>query len=169
MMHSRRYYLFFLSILFVTAACSSKKFEEPGHVDADSFKTKLTFRLDYENTWRIARGIVGKYPVLVEDRKLGIMETDWIQGKSDQLYSGFGKTRIPYKIRYKFFLKVEPEDELETKVKIETKEEYLSDVISSGDDLSGSIYKWYPTESSGHKASVLLLEIEEEIKKNVRF
>ena len=160
---------FLLFIILVINSCSSKKFEEPGHVDADDFKTHMTFQLDYDNTWRIVRSVVGKYPVISEDTKLGIMETDWIQGKSDQLYSGYGKTRIPYKIRYKFKVTIEPEDEMETKVKVETKEEYFSDVITSGDDLTGSIYKWYPAESSGHKASILLREIEEEIRKTVKF
>ena len=155
----------FLILLLLLVSCSSKKFEEPGKVDADSFKTKMTFRLDYDNTFRIARSVVGKYPVITEDAKRGTMETDWIQGKSDQLYSGYGKTRIPYKIRYKFKVTIEPQEEMETKVKVETKEEYFSDVITSGDDLTGSIYKWYPAESSGQKASVLLREIEEEIKK----
>ncbi len=102
---------------------------------------------------------------LLKRKDQGLIITDWQTGKSDRLFSGYGDTKIPYKIRYKHKIIVQPSKQ-GTFVKIESQEQYLTDVITTGNDFSGSLYQWYNTKSSGYKESLLLDEVDQQLSQS---
>lgn len=159
-----RYWLGCLLILSFWS-CGGKNFQEPGEIDGPGHDTDISFRIDYEKTWNAVENVMSRYPLVKKNKKKGIFETDWILGaKSDLLYSGYGDVRIPYKIRYKFFLSVIANSPERSTVRISNQEQYWSDVITKGDDFQGTLYKWYDTESSTIKERKVLEKIDAELR-----
>jgi len=97
-------------------------------------------------------------PISQTVKEKGLILTDWATGKSDRLFSGYGESKIPYTIRYKFLIKISPADN-RTGVQIKTKEEFMTDVITAAADFNGSLYNWVDTESTGLKESEILQDI----------
>lgn len=170
-----KYFLFF-AVIMAIVSCGGKKFQEPGKVKVKKWSKEIGFQTNFTPVWKAAKKVLQRYRIIKENKQDGIIETDWAttssDGKplrSDTLFSGYGKTRIPYKIRYKVLAKVIPKTDRVTLVKLKIKEQYLSDVITKGDDFTGSIYKWYDTKSSTQKEHKILMTIEEELKKSFKF
>lgn len=152
--------LFFLA----TTACASKDFQEPGTLSPSSKSNERTFRAPYNDAWTatLAALEAKKYAAAQTLKDSGIISTDWVLGKSDRLYSGYGDTRIPYAIRFKLTARMKPSRSGITVV-VTNEEQYYTDSITSGTDFAGSIYQWIPTESSSLKESALLDEIEHQL------
>lgn len=150
------------ALLLVTAGCASKDFAEPGEARVPSKDTGKVFRANFQRTWDAVVEAAGSMPVVSTDKETGTIITDWVQTKSDRLYSGYGETRIPYTIRYKFKINVKPTGS-GTYVKITNKEQYYTDSVTSGIDFSGSVYQWLDTQSSTKKESEFLQKIERQL------
>jgi hypothetical protein len=156
--------LAFITTIALLGGCASKEFNEPGILSAADRPTKKTYAGSFADIWRASLGALAakKYAVSSSQRENGVIVTDWVLGKSDRLYSGYGDTRIPYNIRFKMTIKLQP-----TKsgviARISSEEQYISDAITAGTDFSGSIYQWLPTESSTAKEFALLEEIEAQL------
>ncbi len=103
-------------------------------------------------------------PVSQTVKEKGLMVSDWATGKSDRLYSGYGDTKIPYTIRFKFLLQVSRGAGNRTQVSIKSKEEYMTDIVTSGNNFNGAVYQWIPTNSTGFKEATLLDDISERLK-----
>ena len=152
----------FLALLFLAflLSCAAKEFNEPGIISQSRKDVSRVFSINFQDGWKIvAQAAVGSMPVTSSNKETGVIMTDWIKAKSDRLYSGYGETRIPYTIRYKFNIKVKPTSK-GTMVSVTNKEQYLSDSVTAGIDFSGSIYQWLDTESSTHKEALFLDEVE---------
>ncbi len=146
------------AVCTMIASCASKDFKEPGRAPHKKYSTSKTFKASYSATWRAVERVMRRYPILVAKRDKGYIRTDWISGKSDVLYSGYGETRIPYTIRYRFTVTLKRHKK-GTTVEIKTKEQYLSDAVTAGVDFSGSLYQWIDTKSSTYKEHKLLQKI----------
>ena len=148
------------SLLFASG-CASKKFNEPGIASSSKQATQRTYSSSYSNVWNATLAALQskKYGIATQQRDGGKVETAWIIGKSDRLFSGYGETRIPYKIRFKMKIQLQP-SKTGVGVSIENTEEYVSDSVTAGTDFSGSLYQWIPTKSSTAKEAALLDEIE---------
>ena len=157
---------FFLSVfavvLFFIAGCASKDFAEPGEANMPRKDTGKIFRANFQKTWDAVVVVAGSMPVVSTDKETGTITTDWVQTKSDRLYSGYGETRIPYMVRYKFKVNVKPTGS-GTYVKVTNKEQYYTDSVTSGIDFSGSIYQWLDTESSTKKEADFLQKVEKQL------
>ncbi|MCB0272336.1 MAG: outer membrane protein assembly factor BamC [Bdellovibrionales bacterium] len=148
--------------------CGSKDFGEPTiERAAKSYSTAASYSAPYQLVWSSVQQAIENrgIPISQTVSDKGLILTDWATGKSDRLYSGYGETKIPYTIRYKFLVKVTNEDK-KTKVQIKTKEEFLTDVVTAGSDFQGSIYNWMPTESTGLKENQILQDVNEIIAGN---
>jgi hypothetical protein len=152
--------LILLSIFLV--ACYSKDFEEPGIADTDSHDISRTFRVSYNEAWNAAMEILKEYPVVSAKKDTGWIMTDWMSGKSDRLYSGYGESRIPYTIRYKFSIRLKPHKR-GTEVSVFNKEQYYTDAVTGGLSFEGSLYKWIDTESSTQKEDSFLNKMQESL------
>lgn len=160
--------IFFASAatLLVFSACSSNKdFKEPAEADHRHYDISRTFQSSLDRTFTAAAEALKKYPIMASRKEGGYIITDWITGKSDILYSGYGDTRIPYTIRYRFTVNITGGKEGST-VTIRTKEQYLSDAVTAGVDFSGSLYQWLDTKSSTHKEHRLLEQIAQLLGEN---
>lgn len=142
--------------------CYSKDFKEPGIAKQSKQRTSTIYRANYQKTWQAVIDAAGDLPITNSRKESGIVTTDWIKGKSDRLYSGYGENRIPYTIRYKFLIKVKPTSK-GTLVSVRNKEQYYADTISSGIDFSGSVYQWLDTESSTHKENDFLKKVQDKL------
>jgi hypothetical protein len=145
-----------VSLLFWNG-CASKDFREP-EIDGDTEKqvARVVSR-SFSDVWDGAITVLAekKYALSLSKRDAGLIVTDWISGKSDRLYSGYGDTRIPYPVRFKLTIKLNL-IRGGVRVVIRNDEQYLSDAISAGTDFDGSLYRWIPTPSSGTKEEALL-------------
>ncbi len=156
---ARRRYGLIAVVIIAVLGCYSKDFQEPGIKGVAQYSTKRTYPDGFNATWDAALAALGELPVVTVKKEAGYILTDWIMGKSDRLYSGYGRTKIPYKIRYKFAVRIVP-NKKGTLVSITNREQYYTDAISSGSELSGSLYHWADTESSTVKEYGLLNGIE---------
>ncbi|HLG20495.1 MAG TPA: outer membrane protein assembly factor BamC [Bdellovibrionota bacterium] len=157
-------HLFWFCLFFILPSCAPKEFNEPGILPATSEPTKKSFVGSYGDVWNATLSALQskKYTVGSASRDSGAITTDWILGKSDRLYSGYGDTRIPYNIRFKLTLHLRP-SRSGVEVKVSNEEQYYSDSVTAGTDFTGSLYQWLPTESSRAKEGGLLAEIETQL------
>jgi hypothetical protein len=152
-----------IATLLLTA-CASKEFNEPGEISVTEHTPKRAFSGSYGDVWRAATGAlaVKRYAIASSQREAGFITTDWIIGKSDRLYSGYGDTRIPYNIRFRFTIRVQPTRSGVT-VNVKSEEQYMTDSVTAGSDFSGSLYQWVPTDSSTAKERNYLDEVESQL------
>jgi len=153
-------------VLLLMGGCASKDFQEPGIADVEERETDDVFRGSYADVWTASVTVLDghRYPLATAQKESGVIITDWVMGKSDRLFSGYGDTRIPYNIRFRLTMRFKPSRD-GVKIAVTNEEEYLSDSITAGSDFSGSLYQWIPTESSTAKEGVLLQEVEAELVK----
>jgi hypothetical protein len=159
MLRNKSLVIIILSVIWIIAGCASKDFNEPGVISQSKKDISRTFSMNFQDAWKFITQAAGTMPVVSANKETGVITTDWIKAKSDILYSGYGETRIPYTIRYKFTIKVKPSSR-GTTVTVTNKEQYLADSVTAGIDFSGSIYQWLDTQSSTNKEAAFLDEIE---------
>jgi uncharacterized lipoprotein len=155
--------LILLSVL-PFAGCYSKSFQEPVVRDAEKFNVDRTFRASFNSTWNAVLKVLEDAPIARARKESGVILTDWIISKSDRLFSGYGPNKIPYKIHYKFLIRLRP-GKKGTSVSIENKEQYYTDAVSSGSEFKGSLYQWVDTTSSTAKEKQLLDLVEVALEK----
>ena len=146
------------------SSCASKDFREPEVHSASTDSVSKTYGRSYTDVWNAVLSALQskRYAIAETKREGGSIVTDWILGKSDRLYSGYGETRIPYSVRFKMTVKLRPSRE-GVKVLIENQEQFYTDAVTAGTDFQGSLYQWIPTKSSGDKESALLSEVGEHL------
>ena len=154
-----------LSLSMLGLSCYSKNFNEPGIQEVQRFSTERFYAAGYNVVWNAANQVLKDVPILLAKKESGMIMTDWILGKSDRLFSGYDDARIPSKIRYKMTITIRPQ-EAGAVVKIENKEQFYSDVVTTGGDFSGSLYQWVDTTSSTQKEKSLLDTIDLYLSKN---
>lgn len=158
-----------VALLLILSACGAKKdFQEPSiEKTPRDYSTSATYAAPYTVVWASAQQAIENrgIPISQTITDKGLIVTDWATGKSDRLFSGYGDTKIPYTIRFKYLVKVSEESN-KTKVQIKTKEEFMTDAITSGTNFQGSLYTWMPTESTGMKENQILKDIQEIIVGN---
>ncbi len=143
--------------------CPSKDFREPGVRSVSGGDTDRWYRpADLDQIWKITKDALDENGYAIADstkgKKKALIVTDWLLGTSDRLYSGYGDSRIPYRIRFKFTIKLKSSAN-RVNVEIDSREQYMTDAISAGGDFTGSLYKWIHTRSSGRKEEALLKDI----------
>lgn len=166
-------YLYNFAIMILLAAtvsgCSAKKdFQEPATVKSKkNYARSAAYRAPLSSVWRAVQTAIENkgVPISQTVQDKGLIVTDWASGKSDRLFSGYGDTKIPYTIRFKFLVQVIG-DGTQTRVSIKSKEEYMTDVITSGGTFDGSVYQWVETESTGAKENEILLAVQEILSSN---
>ena len=148
-------------LALVVLSCASKDFKEPGVKHTPTRPTASEFRGSFDQVWdAVQKALDLRRLVVAESRKeAGRVVTGWAEGPSDRLFSGYGESRIPYRIRYRLTVQVQPRRG-NVMVSVMNEEQYFSDAVTAGGDFSGSIYQWIPTSSSTLKEASLLDEIE---------
>ncbi len=148
--------------IFLTG-CWSKNFDEPGRVEIDKKPTEAVVGGSFQRVWAATLAVMGKFVLVQKDVEAGssraYLVTDWTKGKSDTLYHGFDRNRIPYQIRYRMFIYLVG-DRGGIRVTIKNEEQYLDDSVTSGVDFNGSLYNWINTESSTLKENRLIGDID---------
>lgn len=147
------------------SGCWNKEFNEPGRIEIERRPIEMSMGGTFARTWAATQAVMSKFPIVKRDvdqtSGRAYIVTDWVRGKSDILYHGFGDNRIPYVIRYKLYLTLNGEVRGgATRIRIENTEQYLDDVVTSGVDLQGSTHTWIRTESSTLKEDALLRQIQ---------
>lgn len=140
--------------------CASKDFGEPKEEGDSTRAVKRTFSNGYTDVWNgVLKVLENKnYPIAETRKDKGIVVSDWIRGKSDRLFSGYGDSRIPYTVRSKLTVDVQP-TKSGTRVIVINKEQYYTDAVTGGFDFQGSLYQWLDTPSSGAKEDAVLQEL----------
>lgn len=149
-----------LLLLTFTVSCASKEFNEPGIASVDHRSTRRSLRGSYTDVWNALLGGLAqnKYALARSDRQAGQIVTDWITGKSDRLFSGYGESRIPYNIRFRLTIGARP-SRSGVEIAVQNEEQYYTDAVTAGIDFSGSLYQWIPTESSTVKEAAFLDDV----------
>jgi len=156
-----RLFFFALVLPFLVHCAGKKDIAEPLiQKPKQRYATSASFPASYATVLAaVQQAIENKgVPISQTVSEKGLILTDWASGKSDRLFSGYGESKIPYTIRYKFLIKISPADN-RTGVQIKSKEEFLTDAITAGSDFKGSLYNWMDTESTGLKESKILQAI----------
>jgi len=152
-----------IALLALQTACYNKEFNEPGKVEFTRRPTDRVYESDMPRTWAAVQRVLGKFPIQEARSEASgaksYLVTDWIPGKSDVLYSGFDRNRVPYSIRYKMYVYLQSARG-RTKVTIKSVEQYKDDAVTAGVDMNGSLYSWIRTESSTLKEAQLLDDIQ---------
>ncbi len=154
-------------LVLLVSGCTPKEFNEPGTLPSEHEPTRRALPGSYSAVWDATLATLRnrKYPIATSQRDGGVIITDWIMGKSDRLYSGYGETRIPYNIRFKFTIRLHP-SKAGVDVNIVNEEQYYSDAVTAGSDFSGSLYQWIPTQTSTAKEAAFLDEVSEILRAN---
>lgn len=158
-----------LITLLTFSGCWSKDFREPEVVrKIQKSKVDDFYSRNFSDVWDAVTTALTekKYAISVTQRDKGVIITDWISGQSDRLFSGYGDTRIPYKVRFKLTLDLTL-SRGGVRVTIYNHEQYISDAITLSSDFKGSLYNWIDTPSSGAKENALLQAIEEQLNLTV--
>lgn len=149
-----------LATFLAFVGCASKDFGEPKEV-GDSEKTmRRTYANAFTDVWNGSLRVLEErnFPLAESRKDKGYVVTDWISGKSDRLYSGYGDSKIPYTVRYKLILDIQP-TKSGTRVTLSNKEQYYTDAVTGGFDFQGSLYQWLDTPSSGAKEALILEDL----------
>ncbi len=159
------YRLGILGMSLMVAGCWSKDYDEPGRIEVERQPTEVVLSADFARVWAATQAVLSKFPITKREAQItqsrGFVQTDWIRGKSDTLYHGFDRNRIPYVIRYRFLVTVSGEARINRmKVSVQNTEQYLDDMITAGVDAQGGIHSWIRTESSTLKENAILKQIE---------
>jgi len=156
-----------ISLISGLTACASKNFREPEVASSGSYSTSRTYIGGMEKVWEATKEAMEErnLPISQTNRDKGMIVTDWATGKSDRLFSGYGESKIPYTIRFKFLVQLAQSGN-KTQVSVKSKEEYMTDIVTSGSNFNGSVYNWIPTTSSGFKESTLLEDIADRLKQD---
>lgn len=121
--------------------------------------------MQFQRVWAATQQIVGRLPIAQKEQDQNgaraFIVTEWMEGHSDVLYSGFAENRVPYPIRYRFYIYVVGDRASgRTQVRIENVEQYKGDVITQGVDFEGSVETWTRTRSSTLKEKRIFDEIQ---------
>lgn len=166
MMYCSRYLWAFLLGLGLSG-CWSKNYDDPGRIEVPARPTEMTMNAGFQRTWAASLAVLAKFPIVKKDVDVGggraYLVTDWIRGKSDVLFQGYDRNRIPTIIRYKLYVYVQSVQG-STQVRIKNVEQYEDDVVKSGVDFQGSIKTWIDTPSSTLKENALLNQIQKLIR-----
>lgn len=149
------------------SSCYNKEFNEPGRVEHERRPTERIYESDFNRVWAATQKVLSRFPVAeTKTEQAGakaFIVSDWVTGKSDVLYSGYDRNRIPYIIRYKLYVYVQG-GRGRTKVTIKNVEQYKDDFVTAGTDVAGSVNTWIRTESSTLKEFQILEDIDRVIK-----
>lgn len=156
-------------VTFTLPACWNKNFNEPGRIEVDPVDTDMTIGGGFQRVWTATQASMAKFPIVKRDADTAsgraYLVTDWIRGKSDVLYHGFDVNRVPYIIRYKFYIYlVSDARNGKVRVSIKNTEEYLDDAVTAGVDIQGSAHVWVKTQSSTLKENSMLQQIEKLVR-----
>ncbi len=136
-------------------------------VDTNQRPTSRSYGGGMDRVWEATKDAMEERNMVISQtvKEKGAIVTDWATGKSDRLFSGYGESKIPYTIRFKFLIQL-TQAVGKTTVTIKSKEEYLTDIVTSGNSFNGSVYQWIPTTSSGFKESTLLDDIASKLQQD---
>lgn len=98
--------------------------------------------------------------VEIAERSRGLIVTEWILGSSDYVFSNFGGTRIPVKVKYKVQARLTSSGN-KTTIRVTTSEKVLKDVISANLEFNGRIYEWIDVPSSTAKEIEVIERIQQ--------
>jgi hypothetical protein len=161
-----RFYIFFtLSLSLFLSACYNKEFNEPGKISINRQATERIYEIDFSRVWAATQQVLSRFPVEQKNQEdatgRAFVVTNWIEGSSDILYSGYAENRVPYRIRYKLYIYVLGDRATgRTQVRIENVEQYRDDAVTAGVDFEGSLLTWIRTDSSTLKEARILDEIQ---------
>jgi len=162
--------LILLSTLLWLSGCWNKDYNEPGRISVNKRSTKMAIKAGFQPTWKALQKVIAKFPIKEKKVNSSIGQayvvTDWVRAKSDTLYHGFDVNRVPYEIRYQFYIYVTADPKKNrTIIKIKSVEQYLDDVVTAGVDFQGSVKTWIRTNSSTLKEHALLKQVNKLITK----
>ena len=99
--------------------------------------------------------------VEVQERTKGLIVTEWIvSDSSDYIFSNYGGTRIPVKVKYKVQVRITASGN-RTTIRVTKNEKVLKDVISGNLEFSGRIYEWLDVPSSTAKEIEVIERIQQ--------
>jgi len=102
--------------------------------------------------------------VEVAERTKGLIVTEWILGTSDYIFSNYGGTRIPVKVKYKVQCRLTSSGN-KTTIRVTTSEKVLKDVISGNLEFNGRIYEWVDVPSSTAKEIEVIERIQQALQR----
>lgn len=120
------------------------------------------FGSSFDQVWDATVEALDLYPIEVNEKERGLLVTEWIIGTSDYVYTQYGATRIPEKIKYRIRIQIASREGT-TVAKIVNHEMVEKDMISGNMEFSGAIYSWVDVPSSTAKER----EILEKIRRNL--
>ncbi len=120
------------------------------------------FNASFDEVWAATTEALDLYPIDISEKERGLIVTDWMIGTSDYIFTQYGATRIPDKIKYRMRIHVISR-EGRTIAKIINHEMVEKDLISANLEFYGSIYRWIDVPSSTAKER----EILENIRRNL--
>lgn len=168
-MQAQRLGLFVLALsLLSAAACVPPVFPEDDLPYWEERPVYATFNVSYNQAWEAAlQEVEDRYPTEITEKNRGLIVTEWIIGASDYLYTNYGGTRIPVKIKHKVQLRLTTQSG-RTTIRCTNLEKVEKDIISGNLEFSGAIYEWLDVPSSTSKELELLERIGQTINKRNR-
>ena len=132
-----------LYILPLIVGCTPKVFPEDNNLPTptnQSYGGELA--VDFSTAWEVAIEVLAEEaPIVESNNSTGEIETGWIMGPSDDVFTAYGGTRIPEPARYRFFARVEPYGQ-GSFVTVYGQQEIEKDMISIDREFTGAIYQW---------------------------
>lgn len=102
--------------------------------------------------------------VEIAERSRGLIVTEWIHGQSDYVFSNYGGTRIPVKVKYKVQVRLTSSGN-RTTIRVHTSEKILKDVISANLEFNGRIFEWIDVPSSTAKEIEIIERIQQGLQR----
>jgi hypothetical protein len=102
--------------------------------------------------------------VEIAERTRGLIVTEWILGQSDYVFSNYGGTRIPVKVKYKVQVRLTSSGN-RTTIRVTTTEKVLKDVISGNLEFNGRIFEWIDIPSSTAKEIEIIERIQQGLQR----
>ena len=158
---------FAAALLLAGTGCTPKNFNEPGIEDYEELPAYETFNVDSKLAWEATFQVMSRYPIVYYNQKKMEIQTDWIKCKSERLFSEYDENRVPYAIRFRLYVHLEELSGSKTKITVTNKEQYRTDILTSGGDFQESLYEWIETESTTYKENSILKKVELELGKMI--
>ena len=152
--------LLLLSVLLT--ACMPKAFPEDDNLPPPALRSSGgELSIDFGVAWEVVVEVLAEAaPIAETNESTGLIETGFVFGPSNDVFTAYGGTRIPESARYRYYASVEPTG-TGSFVTVYGQQWIEKDMISVDREFTGAIYQWIEVSAPALKIQELWSEIQE--------
>jgi hypothetical protein len=151
-----------LLLPILLSACMPKVFPEDEDLPVPAVRSSGgELSVDFNVAWEVVVEVLAEAaPIADTNESTGLVETGFVFGPSNDVFTAYGGTRIPESARYRYYASVEPTAS-GSFVTVYGQQWIEKDMISVDREFTGAVYQWIEVSAPVQKIQELWSEIQE--------